>query len=41
MKMATQVGKKYVCEVCGAEFIVTRGGDGELYCCGQKMKLKQ
>jgi DNA-directed RNA polymerase subunit RPC12/RpoP len=24
--MANQVGKRYVCTVCGAEFIVTRGG---------------
>jgi hypothetical protein len=27
--MANQVGKRYVCTVCGAEFIVTRAGDGE------------
>ena len=24
--MATQVGKRYICKRCGAEFIVTRGG---------------
>lgn len=39
--MTTQVGKKYICKVCGAEFIVTRSGKGELYCCGQKMEIKQ
>lgn len=39
-KMATQVGKRYICKKCGAEFIVTRGGEGELYCCGEPMELK-
>ncbi len=39
--MANQVGKRYVCTVCGAEFIVTRGGDGELHCCGKKMEIKK
>jgi len=39
--MANQVGKRYVCAVCGAEFIVTRGGDGELHCCGKKMEIKK
>jgi len=27
---AAQTGKRYVCPSCGAEFIVTRGGDAEL-----------
>jgi hypothetical protein len=39
--MANQVGKRYVCTVCGAEFIVTRGGDGEMHCCGKKMEVKK
>jgi hypothetical protein len=39
--MANQVGKRYACTVCGAEFIVTRGGDGELHCCGKKMEIKK
>ena len=39
--MANQVGKRYVCKKCGSEFIVTRGGKGELHCCGQKMELKK
>ncbi len=39
--MANQVGKRYICTVCGAEFIVTRGGDGELHCCGKKMEIKK
>ncbi len=39
--MANQVGKRYVCTLCGAEFIVTRGGDGEMHCCGKKMEIKK
>ena len=39
-KVAAQVGKRYVCKKCGAEFIVTRGGKGDLSCCGELMELK-
>lgn len=39
--MANVVGKRYVCTVCSAEFIVTRGGKGELSCCGKKMEIKK
>lgn len=39
--MANEVGKRYICEKCGNEFIVTRGGKGELQCCGAPMKIKK
>lgn len=39
--MANEVGKRYVCKTCGAEYIVTRGGEGTLYCCGKRMDLKK
>ncbi|MBW1785288.1 MAG: desulfoferrodoxin [Deltaproteobacteria bacterium] len=39
--MANQTGKRYVCEKCGAEYIVTKGSDGELHCCGEPVKLKK
>jgi competence CoiA-like predicted nuclease len=39
--MANQVGKRYACTVCGAEFIVTRGGKGVLHCCGKKIEIKK
>jgi hypothetical protein len=39
--MPSEVGKRYYCKKCGAEFIVTRGGKGELHCCGEKMVKKQ
>lgn len=40
-EMANEVGKRYVCKKCGAEFIVTRGGKGTLCCCSQPMELKK
>ncbi len=39
--MANQVGKRYFCEKCGAEVIVTRGGNGTVKCCGQPMQPKK
>jgi hypothetical protein len=39
--MANQVGKRYFCEKCKAEFIVTRKGEGKLSCCGKPMELKK
>ncbi|MBN2238760.1 MAG: hypothetical protein JW712_03220 [Dehalococcoidales bacterium] len=39
--MANQIGKRYRCEKCGAEFIVTRAGEGEISCCGQPMEQKK
>jgi hypothetical protein len=39
--VANQVGKRYQCAQCGTEMIVTKGGDGEIGCCGQPMQQKQ
>lgn len=39
--MASEVGKKYVCTVCGSEFIVTKGGNCELSCCDKPMEEKK
>jgi desulfoferrodoxin-like iron-binding protein len=39
--MANQTGKRYLCTKCGAEYIVTRGGEGTLVCCGQPMEQKK
>ena len=30
--LPAKTGKRYVCPNCGSEFIVTRGGEGELRC---------
>ena len=39
--MANETGKRYTCSQCGSEFLVTRGGGGELKCCGEYAKLKR
>jgi len=38
--MANQTGKRYTCNKCGATYLVTKGGNGELKCCGQPMEIK-
>jgi hypothetical protein len=30
--MPAQTGKRYICPKCNSEFIVTKGGEGELMC---------
>jgi len=35
--MTNIAGKRYYCGVCGSEFIVTKGGEGALHCCGRPM----
>jgi ribosomal protein L37AE/L43A len=39
--MANLIGKRYVCTNCGSKFIVTRGGDGMIQCCGKPMELEK
>ena len=38
--MGNQTGKRYICQQCKSEFIVTKGGDGSVSCCGGPMELK-
>lgn len=38
--MANTAGKRYFCETCGAEYIVTKSGEGTMVCCGKPMTLK-
>lgn len=38
--MANQLGKMYLCGSCGAQIIVTKGGDGTVKCCGAEMQKK-
>ncbi len=38
--MANQLGKMYLCGKCGAQIIVTKGGDGAVRCCGAEMQKK-
>jgi desulfoferrodoxin-like iron-binding protein len=37
----TLVGKRYKCESCGSEILVTKAGAGEPWCCGDPMELLQ
>ena len=34
-----QIGKRFKCESCGSEALVTKAGDGELQCCGAAMEM--
>ena len=36
--MASQLGKRYQCKVCGTEALCTKAGDGELTCDGEEME---
>jgi len=38
--MANQTGKRYICAKCGTEMLVTKAGDGELVCCGERMQIR-
>lgn len=39
--MGNQLGRRYVCEVCGTEVLCTKAGEGSIYCCGKEMQIKQ
>ena len=35
-----KTGTRLACSECGAEFVVTRGGDGDLTCCDQLLVVR-
>jgi hypothetical protein len=39
--MPNLLGKRYACEVCGAEVLCIKTGEGEIYCHDQPMKMQQ
>lgn len=39
--MANEIGKRYYCTKCGAEFIVTKAGKGTIEHCGKALELKK
>lgn len=41
LEMPAQTGKRYTCPKCGSEFIVTKGGDGEIMCGDTPLELKK
>jgi hypothetical protein len=38
--MANTLGKRYQCAECGAQVLVTKGGDGTVECHGKPMELQ-
>ena len=38
--MANETGTRYECQQCGSQMMVTKGGAGELKCCGKPMTQK-
>ena len=38
---AVQLGKRYTCETCNAELLITKAGDAELVCHGTVMEIAQ
>ncbi|MGQ9675100.1 MAG: desulfoferrodoxin [Chloroflexota bacterium] len=36
--MPNKLGKRLQCEECGAQLLVTKGGEGEVRCCDKPMK---
>ncbi len=39
--MSSHKNELYYCELCGAEAVVKKGGDGTLNCCSQEMRCKE
>jgi hypothetical protein len=39
--MATQLGKRYLCDTCGTEILCNKAGSGAVTCCDHAMKLKE
>jgi ribosomal protein S27E len=38
--MTNQAGKRLKCAKCGAEVVLTKGGEGSVLCCGKPMEPK-
>ncbi|RLC69687.1 MAG: desulfoferrodoxin [Chloroflexi bacterium] len=39
--MPNQLGKRYRCEICGTEVLITKAGEGQVECCDQPMQVQQ
>lgn len=39
--MASQLGKRYQCQVCNTEVLCVKSGEGALTCCDQEMKIQE
>ena len=39
--MASQLGKRYRCQVCGTEVLCVKSGEGVAACDGQEMEIQE
>lgn len=39
--MASQLGKRYRCPVCGTEVLCVKAGEGGIACCGQEVEIQE
>ncbi len=39
--MASQLGKRYRCKVCGTEILCVKAGTGVITCCSQEMEIQE
>jgi len=39
--VASQLGKRYKCSVCGTEILCIKAGTGVVQCCGKEIELQQ
>ncbi len=39
--MASQLGKRYRCQVCGSEVLCVKSGEGAVTCCGQEVEIQE
>ena len=39
--VASQLGKRYRCEVCGTEVLCVKSGQSLATCCDQEMKIQE
>ena len=38
--MPNQLGKRFTCEVCGSQVLITKAGSGAVWCCEHEMKMQ-
>ncbi len=39
--MASQLGKRYRCQVCGTEALCVKSGENSVNCCDQEMEVQE
>jgi hypothetical protein len=39
--VASQLGKRYKCEVCKTEILCIKAGPGQVTCCGTDVKIQE